>query len=320
MKGRKKVWFVIIAAILSCVWCTGCLLVFAEEDENIFPTYEQDFSSVDAVNADFDAGYVSVQGSATRKETVGQENGHWFIEDGVLVRKNDIDGNNGGTWRAALLTYNKQQFTNFELEVDYLQGPSTYWWTAVIFRQTESKNFFDDGAGIFVQEQGMMTMWGSVGVGGPYEKSPVIENYDRNAWHHMKLTVQGNVARLQIDEEEPVEWSLQGSFYREGYVTLASINNDSAFDNFKITELPEAEEPEIPVIPPVAEADTDDALGNLATETDDTIKIERPLDFDNTYGAEQSEETGCKSSMVAGGGIAACIGLIGAAMVGLKKK
>lgn len=321
MKRHKKLAVALVSALLSTVLFTGGIVGFAEESEVQFPTYVQDFSSVDAVNADFDAGYVGALGNSTKSEQVGLEDGHWFIEDEKLVRKNDIDAA-AGTWRAALLTYNKQLFTNFQLEVDYLQGPSSYWWTAVIFRQSESKNMFDDGAGIFVQEGGQMTMWGAIGVGGPFEKTPAIPNYDRNAWHHMKLTVQGNSAKLQIDDEQEVEWTLQEVFYREGYVTLASINNDSQFDNFKITELPEPEEVDHPDIPPIDEADTDDALGNLATKEDDEEKVERPLDYSNAYGEQQEapKGSGCNGSVTVTGGIILSAGLLALAITGLKRK
>lgn len=321
MKRQRKLAAVLVSALLSAVLCGGVIVGYAEESEAQFPMYVQDFSSADAVNADFDAGYVGALGNSTKSEQVGQEDGHWFIEDGKLVRKNDIDAA-AGTWRAALLTYNKQLYTNFELEVDYLQGASTYWWAAVIFRQSESKNMFDDGAGIFVQEGGQMTMWGAIGVGGPYEKSPAIPDYDRNAWHHMKLTVQGNSAKLQIDDQQPVEWTLQEVFYREGFVTLASINNDSQFDNFKITELPEPEEADLPDIPPVAEADSEDALGNLAAIEDDQEKVERPLDFNTAYGEEQAEteRSGCNASVAVTGGMILSAGLLVLAITGLKRK
>lgn len=286
----KKLFFVLLACLFFSAVATGIVPVAyaAEEDgEVVYPTYEQDFSDAAEVNEDFTAGYVNALGNSTQIEQVyndgqGEGEGHWFINaDGQLERRGDIDSN-AGTWRAAILTYNKQLFTNFELEVDYKQGPTTFWWTCVAFRQTEIKSFFDDGAGIFVQEGGQMTMWGAVGVGGPFEKAPVT-GYDRNAWHHMRLRVQGNSAELYVDEYPVAEWTLNGSFYREGYVSLLSINNDSMFDNFKLTELPEAEEPDLPPIPPVDEADSDDALGNLASVTDEELPVERPLDYRNDY-------------------------------------
>lgn len=315
MERCKKFGWAVLAALL----CLALLAAFpagaaAEEEAPQFPTYEQDFSSEEAVNADFDAGYVEALNRMTRSESVGQTDGHWFLEDGVLVRRNDID-QDMGTWRVALLTYNRQVYANFELEVDYKQGAETEWWAAVIFRQSESKNMLDDGAGVFVQTQGTMTMWGSTGVGGPHEASPAIEDYDRNAWHHMKLTVLGNTATMQIDGDAVGEWSLQQMFYREGYITLASINNDSAFDNLKITELPEPEEENAPEYPPVAEADTDDSLGNLAGVQDEQAVVERPVDYDDTYG----EGRGCSSSL-AFGGTAAGAALVGLAAVYLKKK
>lgn len=106
-------------------------------------------------------------------EQVGQEDGHWFLKDGKLVRENSID-KDAGTWRAAILTYSKQTFSNFEMEVDYKQGNQTFWWTGVAFRQAEAgKSFFDDGAGIFVQEGGQPTMWGAIGVGGRSKRRPI---------------------------------------------------------------------------------------------------------------------------------------------------
>lgn len=312
----KKIGAAVLAALLGLALIAAFPAgAAAEEEVPQFPTYTQDFSSEEAVNADFSAGYVEALNRMTRSESVGQVDGHWFLEDGVLVRRNDIDGEEGGTWRAALLTYTRQVYANFELEVDYRQGTETNWWAAVIFRQSESKNMLDDGAGVFVQAEGTMTMWGSTGVGGPHEALPVIEDYDREAWHNMKLTVLGNTATMQIDGDAVGEWTLQQMFYREGYITLASINNDSAFDNLKITELPEPEEEAAPVYPPVAEADTDDSLGNLAGVQDEQAAVERPIAFDDSYGGQ-----GCSSSLAFGGAALVGAALVGLAAVWLKKK
>lgn len=326
-KTGKKLLFVLLACLFCAAIAAGIPAAFAAEgdDEIVYPTYTQDFSDAAAVNEDFTAGYVNALGNNTNIEQVyndgqGDGEGHWFINaEGQLERRGDINAD-AGTWRAAILTYNKQLYTNFELEVDYKQGTQTFWWTCVAFRQTEIKSFFDDGAGIFVQQGGQMTMWGAVGVGGPYEK-PAISDYDRDAWHHMRLRVQGNSAELYVDEYPVAEWTLNGSFYREGYVSLISINNDSMYDNFKLTELPEPEEPELPPIPPIDEADSDDALGNIAAAEDDKLPVERPLDYQDDYtlsengnggngGNENPPSRGGCGSSVAGG-----VGLLGAASV-----
>ena len=98
-------------------------------------------------------------------------------------------------------------------------------------------------------------------------------------------------------------------------MSLISINNDSAYDNFKITELPEPETPELPDIPPVEEADTDDALGKLSQKTDDTLIVERPVNY------RKKEGSGCSSSIGAGFAAAgsAAAGLAALALV-LKRK
>lgn len=313
IKSKGKIFTLAAAFALTAALAAGVFAPAAAEEAQ-FPVYTQEFTSEEAVNADFFAGYVNAVGNSTVTEQVGQDDGHWFLKDGILVRENSIDAD-AGTWRAAILTYSKQTFSNFELEVDYKQGNQTFWWTGVAFRQAEAgKSFFDDGAGIFVQEGGQPTMWGAIGVGGPFEKT-TYPNYDRNAWHHLKLTVQGNKATLVVDSYPATEWNLNASFYQEGYVSLISINNDSAYDNFKITELPEPETPELPDIPPVEEADTDDALGNLSEKTDNTLIVERPVNY------RRNEGGGCSSSIGAGFAAAgsAAAGLAALALV-LKRK
>ena len=318
MKNKLKILSVAAALALSAPLWAGTF-AFAEDETPTFPTYTQEFSSAESVNEDFDAGYVNALGNSTVPETVDSD-GHWYLENGTLVRRGDIEGS-AGTWRAAVLTYNKQLFSNFEMEVDYKQGNQTFWWTCVAFRQTEAgKSFFDDGAGIFVQESGVATMWGAVGVGGPFEK-PKYDSYNRNEWHHLKLTVQGNKAVLVIDSNPAVEWTLNASFYQEGYVSLISINNDSAFDNLKITELPEPETPELPPIPPKAEADTDDALSKLATINDDVVKVERPLNKrEPSQGSNStSPQSGCGSVVGTGFAAGGAVTVVAAA-IALKRK
>ena len=142
IKSKGKIFTLAAAFALTAALAAGVFAPAAAEEAQ-FPVYTQEFASEEAVNADFFAGYVNAVGNSTVAEQVGQEDGHWFLKDGKLVRENSID-KDAGTWRAAILTYSKQTFSNFEMEVDYKQGNQTFWWTGVAFRQAEDVLLFPD--------------------------------------------------------------------------------------------------------------------------------------------------------------------------------
>jgi len=206
--------------------------------------YTQDFSNLDSVNADFEAYYVYTMGGSSNPDTIyssKDEKARWYLEGNSLNRQsldNDI-ALNFGTNSIGVITFTKQKYTNFELEVDYKSGALTYYWPVIGFRQNEKGQYhLTDGAGDFVQNGGKETLWGTDGVGGPYE-SGGIQGYVNNTWHHMKLRVEGISLAITVDSDNSTTYkrNLPSSFFRTGYLSLISVNNDCSFKDLSIKEL-----------------------------------------------------------------------------------
>lgn len=255
--------------------------VFITLAENDLFEYSQDFSDVNVVNTDFSAFYVRITGGRSYSEKVNQEeDGHWQLENSVLTSLVEEDSGASTEFKTekySILTYNKRQFLNFEVSVDYLMGDYSYLWPSIAFRQAEEgKTFFNDGGAVFIQKEGKPTLWGSKLVGGPYE-GKAIANYDSSEWHNLKVSVVGNDAVVYVDNNKVYEKRLNASFYQDGYISLISVNNNSSFKNFKIKELEEAELKVPPVHKPIDSSNDSDSLDNLAKVNDDNFFIERPI-------------------------------------------
>ncbi|MDR1094714.1 MAG: hypothetical protein LBL66_11265 [Clostridiales bacterium] len=250
------------------------------EDETAAADYTQGFSDPAEVGRDFSAWYQAASGRRSVSESVGQSDGHWAIDGGVLSAKTRRQSGDaiGGTDKFAILTLIKDTYLNFDLTVDYTQGADSGYWACVAFRQAEEgKCFFDDGGAVFVQSEGIPTLWGGKLVAGPYEGGKV-PNYNSAVKHTLRLVVSGNNLALYVDGVLGLEKRLNDSFYMEGYISLMSVNNDCRFDNLSVTRLPEPEFAPPPVHMPVAAADSEDALDRIGEDKTGQTPSERPLD------------------------------------------
>ena len=170
------------------------------------------------------------------------EEARWYVSGGTLSRKmveHDIDLSSG-TNSIGVVTLTKKKYTNFELTVDYKMGDLTYYWPVIGFRQTEpGKYYLSDGAGAFVQNGGKATLWGTDGVGGPYE-SAGYASYQNGQWHTLKVVLDGLNFKMYIDNKSEPELSrvLPETMFRSGYISLISVNNNCSFRNLSIKELP----------------------------------------------------------------------------------
>jgi hypothetical protein len=263
--------------------------------------YTQDFSNLESVNDDFSAYYLYTMGGQSEEipiESDASSNTHWYLENNTIKRKslNDDINLSLGTNSFAILTLETQTYVNFELTVDYKNGGDTYFWPVVAFRQSEKgKYFLEDGAGVFVQNEGIITLWGGDGVGGPFE-SPKIPGYTQSAneWHTLKIVLNGINLDVYLDDMTEISYSrtLSSRFFKEGYISLISVNNSSSFRNLRITELPIlpiSDKPNQDLIP---DADTDDSLNNIGTKVNEIDELEG-LEQNNE---SNEEKRGCTSS------------------------
>lgn len=273
----KKLTVVMLVLALAC-GLVPCLNAAAEESapQEQLAYYSQDFSDLESVQNDFSAYSVYDLGTDSESDMIDENadgSGYWYLNqdtDGSyqITRKNledgkELDGANG-TRYIRILTFTRQKFVNFELEVDFKRGKSTAYWAGIAIRQlNQGKYFLEDGAGIFCQQEGTTTLWGSDGVGGPYEADP-IPKFSPNAYHHMKVVCNGLTLEIYVDGSLTMSRTLPRSFFRQGYVSLVSVNNDSSYKNFSIKELPIERLPEEEGQQPIPEADSEDSLSNLS--------------------------------------------------------
>ena len=286
--------------------------------------YTQNFSDAAEVNAHFNAYYLYQMGGSSSLVSVGEskEDGQsWYVQDGVLHRQaasEDEIGEDFGTSSIAILTLTERQYVNFELTVDYLMGDETLYWPVVAFRQSEAGRYFlEDGAGIFVQQQGYVTVWGADGVGGPYESLP-IANYSSQSWHTMRVRVEGRDLKVFVDDMATAAYSrtLPATIFRRGYLSLISVNNDSAFKNLSVKELEVSDIDDGMISPPVPDAGTPDSLDGMAE------RVER---IDELSGLKQDsdfarDEGGCASSVESVGLIAFAAAAAAVCILRIRKK
>lgn len=255
---------------------------YAEKADSYY-TYVQNFEDVDVVNTDFNAYYrENALGSAKAEEVATSSasvDSHWYVEDGVLSRINNVerdeDSGSFETNKIALLTFTKEAYLNFEMSVDYKAGPEGFWPVIGIRQLEEGKYYLDDGAGVFVQQSGLITLWGDPAVGGPHEFASAGGGYVSTQWHNLQIKVLGNALYVSVDNAPWVSKSLSADFYDTGYVSLISVNNMCQYRNFRIKALAEPVEEEKGEFLPKPEANTDDALSNLAGGVKDGDLFER---------------------------------------------
>lgn len=283
----KRISVIILALLLVL---TVCPAFSASADEQL-ATYSQDFSNLESVRNDFSAYSVYDLGTESEKDSIEADakgKGYWYLNtdtDGSsqISRKNLEDGkpldDDYGTKYIRILTFTRQKFVNFEMEVEFKRGTTTFYWAGVAIRQlNQGKYFLEDGAGIFTQQEGTTTLWGTDGVGGPHEESS-IPGFKANDYHHLKVICDGLSLQVYIDGNLTMSRTLPRTFFRQGYVSLVSVNNESSFKNFKIKELPIERLPEEEQQKPIPEADAENSLTNLSKLPDaERLKVTFPKD------------------------------------------
>lgn len=262
-KNSGKMFYIMFAFVFI-VFTLKAPYSFVKADEPA--DYSQNFSDINSVREDFEAYYKITMGVPSEKTGIGDNNSddaNWFVQDGLIVRKSKDDDiyEDFGTESIAILTLSKRKFINFELTVDYKMGEATVYWPVIAFRQSQKGRYFlEDGAGAFVQKEGIVTLWGGEGIGGPYEMP--VTSYDYRIWHTLHVKADGLNVSVSIDDNEAQKllWTLNSNMFKKGYISLISVNNDCAFRNLKIKELPTVDIRDKTKNPPLPESSSSDAL------------------------------------------------------------
>ena len=316
----------VLGAIALILPNFGTKALAAEEHDakpDDYYSYVQKFDDVDSVNNAFHAYYLENALGSAKAELVSTSatavDSHWYIEGGVISRINDVKKseitNNYETNQVAVLTFTKEAYLNFELSVDYKRGSAGFW-PVIAFRQEgEGKYYLDDGAGVFVQQNGKVTLWGDPDVSGPYE-THMINNYKDQTWHNMQVIVLGNSVQISIDYSEWYTYPLNESFYNAGYVSLVSVNNQTEFRNFRIKALAEPEDEALGTYMPKPEADSEDSLSNLAGAVKPAEDLFEPTPSEN--GSDKPAAGGCGSAVM--GSVSLLLGALGVGFVFAKRR
>lgn len=322
---KKTLLFLTLSAALAAAVCAPSLRPAHADSVEVLFTKEWDFSTITAeeLEEDFTAAF-TMENSTPRFEKVNSEEGHWFLEDGGLVRKGDIT--EGSTSRVAILTYHLKPLTNFRATVEYQRGSSSWSWAALGFRQLEiGMTGMDDGAYCFVQDGGEATLWGRyTGRGDPIQ-SQRVSGFDGTGRHTMTAEVIGNDFKLSVDGEERLTYTLPSSFYYEGYLSLMSVDNDSTFYSLKVEELSEPEIVEKPSVPPIPSANTQDSLDKMAQGEKPFDSLQErpaapetpPTDTTDTNTGTEKQEKGCGAVLT---GVPLCLTVAAGAFLAFKKK
>lgn len=193
------------------------------------------FDSVSSVEDNFDFYFCSSQ-NARRGDEFSYT---WDLKEGAAYRTGNIDSA-ADTVNIAIMTYVGEVYENFELSVDFKAGSLTPYWPVVgIRQQIPGKNYTVEGGGtgVFMQQNGKVTFWGPI-TNGIYEKDiPNISSYYPLMWHTMRIRAEGSGVTVYVDEAEVANITVNATDYSKGYISLISVNNDCAFDNFKVRAL-----------------------------------------------------------------------------------
>ena len=173
--------------------------------------------------------------------------------------------------------------TNNTLKVQKVGDDWT--WPVIGVRQNfPGKYFLDDGLGVFMQDEGKATFWGSTEVGGPYEGS-ANSSYSKNATHTIKIRAVNDLVTVFVDGKQANEKSFS-SLEREGYITLMSVNTEAVFDDFSITKLDDDGNPTAIIEQEISSAvdsasfssdgtDLSEAVSGESTSSEDTASIDK---------------------------------------------
>ena len=218
----------------------------AQEVEPIAQTVEQTwdetetFDSVASIDENFDFYFCSSQ-NARRSDDFSYS---WDLKEGAAYRTGNIDSS-ADTVNIAIMTYIGEVYDDFELSIDFKAGSLTPYWPVIgIRQQIPGKNYTVDGggAGVFMQQNGKITFWGPIvngnTLGNLYEQDiPDVASYYPMMWHTMRIFAEGSNITVYVDDVKVINLTVNATDYTKGYISLISVNNDCAFDNFKVRAL-----------------------------------------------------------------------------------
>ena len=203
----------------------------AEETWDVTET----FDSVASIDDNFDFYFCSSQ-NARRSDEFAYS---WDLQDGAAYRTGNVD-TAADTVNIAIMTYVGDVYDDFEMSVDFKAGSLTPYWPVIgIRQQIPGKNYTVEGGGtgVFMQQNGKITFWGPITNGIKEWDIPEKGNYYPLEWHTMRIRAEGSGVTVWVDDNVVANITVNATDYTKGYISLISVNNDCAFDNFKVRGL-----------------------------------------------------------------------------------
>lgn len=286
--------------------------------------------------ADFTATYIKDKESGAVTENVP----NWYVSSSGKLTRDAYRAVNGDTYKEiAILTYNREAYVNFELEVEYTQQ----WQRLMVLFGSEKVGSYIDLNDIYaesnpvaayVEMEGVRNFIGNLRnanfdtndkekINSARETGIRLKDYydtvlyggNQGKKHTMKVRVVGDQAMLWVDDcEEPYVCTLTN--YDGGYISLATTCKKGSFDNLKITRLNEQGEPEVAEQQVAANG----TLGVAVDETADTeLKIPESIKPEG-YRTNDDKQTEAAWSIPAeayiiGGGVILLAAVLGAVMI-----
>ncbi len=226
---------------LGAMGVNGYVSANAQETENTAQPIEETWDEVEtfddeeSVDDKFDFYFCSSQNARRGDELTYS----WDVTDGAIWRTGNIDSA-ADTVNIAIMSYVSEVYEDFELSVDFKAGSLTPYWPVIgIRQQIPGKNYTVEGGGtgVFMQQNGKITFWGPITNGIIEKDIPNVSTYYSLMWHTMRIRAEGSNVKVWVDDTQVADITVNATDYSKGYISLISVNNDCAFDNFKVRGL-----------------------------------------------------------------------------------
>lgn len=223
MKRLSGLFCVALATslLLSPFGCGSGTAVAEDSAEDTEWDSEIGFDSLAEIEENFAFHFVSTQNERRSDEF----NYSWTLVDGAVQRVGNIDAYSD-TVNIAIMTYTGNVYSDFELSVDVRCGTSTSYWPVIGIRQQIPGKYYTTeggGTGVFMQQNGKITLWGPIS-GGIVEKDiPDIDSYYPSVWHNIRILAVGTVLTVFVDGKEVLSSSVLSTDYVKGYKNFLRI-------------------------------------------------------------------------------------------------
>lgn len=225
------------------------------------PEISDGYESLDQIEEIFDAYYLTDLKESNVLQKVDLKEHWWLNNGGFITRTETCEGKYSVTDDVEILTYTKQQYTDFELTYTYQQN----WQRLGVIIGGELGKYplsykdgtltADNGALVFLEAEGYLNVKGHLNnmtkkdellyrvtkmapEGFRDENGKVDTNISQKKEHTIKIVVKDKQLSIFVDgSNEASLYVYLGDNYKGGYVSLFAYSNNSVgFGSFEITD------------------------------------------------------------------------------------